>query len=418
MSIIDQYISEDENIISRWNLLFVITCFSIFFAPFSGIDVLIFLSAADILIILGVVILIIRSSRGVPIQIPKSAGLVLLAGGVFLVIQVLTIPRATNSTTAIQWIRTYVGVLAVFLLIVASVDSRRDISILLQTIAISVVVISLLTITQTLGITALGDMYLDSRSIFGLEIPFRRTLGVPMDYGNFGLYLSIGISYLLYEIFHTRNRLAGLFLPIPLLATIISQSRSTWAAIGLVLTIFMIYQLEQFRSHKISHITPWIFWGFLGTVIAVLALFIGRILIRINPLTLESRLSNIIHSLDIFLRAPFLGLGRYTFYLEYGDEIIHNGFINILVAYGGIGFLLFLSIYLLTGFMLVRDLSNKESPILIVGLLAAFLGMTVELMFFDGSYTKILWIVLAVIHLSISYPFAAGDSSGGETVGG
>lgn len=382
--------------------LFIIVCLTVFAAPFSGVNVLLFLSVSDIMILLGLVVVAYRVLRGETFAFSNSVSLVLLTGSSLLIVQLLTIPRAAVPSAGLQWTRTQAGVLALFLLIVLAVDSRRDVFVLLRVITLSVVTIALLTIAHTVGIVQLGSGYMEPRMVLGYEIPFRRTLGVPMDYGNFGMYLSAGTGYLIFESVEFRNPWAAAGLPLVLLAALISQSRSSWAALAVVIAVFVFYGLYRLRAQlSFTSVTNALFAVAITSSIAG-GIAAGNLLIQINPLTLQSRLHAIHESLGILQQAPFLGIGRYTYFNEFGQEIIHNGFINMLVAYGVVGFLLFLGVFVLTVIASVRSFSQPAVRFLGVALFAGFAGMIVELMLFDGSYTKILWIHLALIQSVIA----------------
>lgn len=378
-------------------LLLIVASLAVVSAPFSGVDLFLFFSLSDISVLLGVSLVLHRALKG-PIELPLSASLVLAAGVVFLATQLFSAVRSTVPVVAVQWSRTLVGVLMLFLVITYAVESRRDVLLLSRVLTVSVVVISVLTELHALELIEFGDKYIRSRSVLGYEIPFKRTLGVPMDYGNFGMYLSAGVGYLLFEIAEFRNRWALASLPVVLLATLISQSRSTWVAVVAVVgifTLFLSYRwVSQFYSTSVANMA-------VGLLVAAALPVVAKtveVLIQIRPLTLQSRVHAVQQSLEVFQSSPFLGIGRYTYFYGYGNEIIHNGFVNVLVSYGVIGFLLFSFVFVYTFLVLIRVASRPARRLHAVAAFAGLVGMTVELFFFDGSFTKILWIQLAVSH--------------------
>lgn len=384
--------------------LFIVVCLTVAFAPFTGINVVFFLSFSDLFLLLGTGLLLLRFARGTALELPRPTLFVLVAASLFLIVQIVVLPRATDTVIAAQWVRTYIGVLLLFLLIVTTVDSREKLEFMLKRLTLAILIVGILTVIHSLyGVVPFGDRFHASRSIFGFEIPFRRTLGVPMDYGNHGLYMSLATGYLLYEWFENRHTIAILALPIPLLAAFISQSRASWAAVGVVLVIYFFYRMYQElpESDSIRTVTM----GVTGSVFTVLGVMAGRMLIRINPLTLRTRISAILDALQAFQRKPILGVGRYSYYLEYSSgaiqqEVIHNGFISVLVSFGIVGFALFAYVYSKSALVLVRSWARSESGYMPVALFAILAGMTVNIMFFDGTYTKSLWILFATIHVS------------------
>jgi len=376
---------------------FAFTCLAVATAPFTGVDVVWFFSLSDLFLTLAIGTLGVAVVLDSSIRLPRSTLYVTIAAVSLLSIELIAVPNASNSFLAFQWARTRAGTVMMFLAVIGTVESLHDIHVLLRLLACSLFVVAVLTVLHSLGVVAFGADLLRSRSIFGISVPFQRTLGVPMDYGNFGMYMSLGIAYLVYESVEFRNQWAVGALPVLLLAVLISQSRSTWAAITVVL-IGMIAVVLACRARSGDHMVGQRTITLLSVgLFPVGVLVFVRELIRINPATLASRVDVYQDSYMIYMQHPLNGIGRATYVRVFGNEVVHNGFLSLLVSFGPLALLLFGGIYLATFFLGVRQFRIADRPFLWGTLLAAFFGVSVELMLFDGSWTKILWLVVALI---------------------
>jgi hypothetical protein len=283
---------------------FVFTCLAVATAPFTGVDVVWFFSLSDIFLTLAIGTLGVSVVRDESIRLPQATLYVAIAGVSLLIVDLVAVPNASNSVIAFQWARTRAGTVMTFIAVVVTIESRHDIHVLLRLLACSLFLVAVLTIFHSLGVVAFDPDLLRSRSIFGVTIPFPRTLGVPMDYGNFGIYMSLGVAYLMYEFAEFRNLWAAAALPVVLLAVLISQSRSTWAAITVVVLAMIAVDLAC-RSRTDDLTVRERTLALLGVSLFPVGLLVFvRELISINPATLASRVGGYHDAFMIYLQHP------------------------------------------------------------------------------------------------------------------
>ncbi|WP_246984043.1 O-antigen ligase family protein [Halorientalis marina] len=380
----------------RYGLLFL--CVAVIAAPFTGVSIVWFFSISDIFLVLAVGTFLKSMYERSEIRVPHDVAIALVAGVLLFVIEVLSVPNSVVEPKAAAWARTRLGNVLVFAAVVFIAQSREDIHLLLRVLTVSLLGVSLLTILHSMGLVGFGDFVNDPRNVLGYRIPFSRTLGVPMDYGNFGMYMCLGISTLVYESRQSGNRLALAALPVFMLAVFISQSRSTWTAVAAVLAVIAIYDVVQYWNRRGISVKPII--GVLVPIVIVGTIVFVRIMIQINPLTLRSRIKAYVNGLQIYSQHPLTGIGRATYYFEYGLTVIHNGFLSVLISFGPFALIMLLIVYVLAFRNGVRAVVAGKDPFFWVTIFAAFIGMTVELMLFDGSYTKILWLTMAILCVS------------------
>ncbi|WP_254272259.1 O-antigen ligase family protein [Haloarcula marina] len=376
---------------------FQLTCAAVATTPFTGLDLVWFLSLPDIFLLVAASAVLVSALERGAIDIQRTALLGLFGLCILFGVEVAAIPNAVQPLAGAIWARTRLGNLLLLASVLLTVDSRRDIYVLLRLLCVSLLIVAVLTVLHSVGLVEFGDSVIEPRWIFGYQIPFRRTLGVPMDYGNFGMYMSLGTAYLLYETDQFDNWWALGALPVFLLAVFISQSRSSWLAVGSVVGLILAYKALNIIWGRIR---PAFGYSLLAVaVIAVPFAMVGvaRWLIAIDPLTLYSRLHAYRTAFSVYLQSPLIGIGRASYFHAYGTEVIHNGVLSILVSFGPLAFVLFLAVYTLAFRTGLQTACRSRTPFLWVTLLAAYAGVSVELMLFDGSYTKILWLTVGLL---------------------
>lgn len=243
--------------------------------------------------------------------------------------------------------------------------------------------------------------------------------------GSFGIVLMTSLAFLLASLIETRSRpiravaLGGIAMTG--LAAVVSLSRSTMVAYLVVLTSFAIFHLsskrlrgggaKRFRSAYIvlpglAILASWLFLSGLVTDL------IDR-LIAVRAGSVETRLDTISEALEQVPEAWLLGTGsELTGSLSH---LVHNAYVAVLVERGVFGFTGFLMLNLTAFFVLQSRLftTHSDRRYIYSCLLAGFLGVQTELMFFRGYLSIPYWVFIAILLSYLNHAAIArrGDPS-------
>lgn len=280
-----------------------------------------------------------------------------------------------------------------------------------------IVVGSILAAVQTMGYSLWSEPA-KPLHIGALKMPFKRTIGLPVDYGlygilNFGVLPLVIISVINKKgLYRSRLIAMGVSLLI-LLGIFIGQSRSMWLGLVLALAVLLISSGYHLRKKKpfffILIISGMIFFCFLG-MRSVQG--IGIDVYKARPNSVNVRLHQYHTAVQIVLSHPLTGIG-YGNFAEYYEPLskkkdhsagvwkLHNYFLNKAVSAGLMGAALLILIFAWVAHTLWRDASRyikEPTGWFMLGLLSGLTGMMVELMLFPGgSGLKILWAYLGMI---------------------
>ncbi len=185
---------------------------------------------------------------------------------------------------------------------------------------------------------------------------------------------------------------------------VLTTSRSAYLAF--VAGSFAVLLLGKKLKKYIAHIFLMFVLSFLFLYIFVpdtLSFLIARITSVSQVL---SRLELIEIGLNLFAQNPLLGLGLGYYYelsrLSFGDAIIHNTYIWILVETGIIGFLIFFFFVvhvLQTNIRLIRKFARcqKELYYIAVGIFSVIVAMCVFALGIEALYQRHLWMLFAFL---------------------
>jgi len=294
---------------------------------------------------------------------------------------------------------TKIGNYLVFILSALSVNEYRNLRKTFIFLTIGVVIISIMTIMHSLGYISLPVEMHRSRSLGSYSIPFQRTLGVPIDYGLYGMLTLPVLSLLVVSIFSGRkllfqnNMLSVLFSLVILFGIFVSQSRSTWLA-TLISMGMIILLLSKIRIYTFCFASALLI-GVAYLERNIILKFIETI-INISPEGVYIRIFMNKLALDFFTRHLLFGIGYTSLHLYFG---VHNNFSYQLMSRGLFGFLPYIGLIILTLVIYYKigiKSENKELSLYSIGLLSGFIGMLVELQFFLGFSIKIFWMLIGL----------------------
>jgi O-antigen ligase len=202
----------------------------------------------------------------------------------------------------------------------------------------------------------------------------------------------IAVPYYAYLGLERRSKSIVFYLSVVLVAVLLSQSRSTWAATGVAAFVVVAgyWSKSSRKSRRYATIAA------VSLAVAVVP-FLARVLIAVRPDTLASRIEQYQEGLEIVLSFPLFGVGFGNieqFYSEPGN--IHSAFLDVTAAAGILAFLLILIIWSVTVLFLIRGIYPSQTKLaLAVGLIASLGAMLIESNLQPG-FTKAPWITLAL----------------------
>jgi len=290
--------------------------------------------------------------------------------------------------------------LAIIAVIVTYVNSRRELWLVLIVGFSTAVIASVLTIISSVFYIEIGMRIISSRSIGGRSIPFARTIGVPLTFGGFGIYLlgtlpSFSLLYI-----KTRRRVLLLAIGVVALGIIVPQTRSTWVAtivaFGAIVTVIYLKGLQSTVGAERV-----LFYG-VGLAAFCIMVFVANeavsALIKVNSSTLWSRIAQYQASIKSIISHPFVGVGESNIReITPTGQQPHNAFLHMAASAGLPAGLLLLSlpaIVIIRGFRAALG-GSETYHLLALGAFAAGTAIFIDAQFIT-SIGKVGWLWLAV----------------------
>lgn len=287
-------------------------------------------------------------------------------------------------------------------------------------------VLGILSVLHGLFGLPFGNTRSGARTFGSVTFPLPRSLAAPFPYGSYGLFSIIGLSYLL-SIFYLDDRSATLWhhprryltLGGILVGVLVSQSRSTYVAVTLILCMYFIYYVltgdHDWTLLKQSADIVRRNGFFIIVISSVVALLGVWELLKILPSmmtgdgTLALRLRGFANALEVIQDRPLTGCGRSCiFSVTEQDVPVHNYWLAVGVYVGPIGLIASLIPFLMvlrSGISQALSGVDRKRATGIL-LVSVVIGSSVELALHPGlnATTGILLGILGVlVHVS---PFA------------
>jgi O-antigen ligase len=212
------------------------------------------------------------------------------------------------------------------------------------------------------------------REFWGTSMVFRRTTGLDMSYGLYGIIINSVLPLFLLSFwqkdFLIKKKWAALGILVLMAGLFISQSRNSWLATFVMLTFLASFLSLQSRNPFLKLMV--IFGAGLTMLIAVAwgagllkSIFAGFALGR-QATTFYRRLYIDQIVLDLFTRHWMFGVGHEAVTQEITRKVgmelvVHNGYLDQLASNGIFGFLPFISVMLLSLGVLWR-MARKGLP--------------------------------------------------------
>lgn len=286
-----------------------------------------------------------------------------------------------------------------------------------MTVAICASTIGYLSVLHSLINLPFGGELHPTRTLAGHTFIFPRTIGVPLDYGSYGILLSIGLAIVIGVLISPRQwfssspkrvRAANLILLIGLLFGVyVGQSRSTLVAT--ILTVSVVIGGELFhRYNLLNRITV--------VTIALLtipsSLIIGRkiavTLYQVNTGAVTARFSQYIAATEFLTSNPFFGVGWGYFTQTVTPVGVHNFWLLMGLGIGFPGMIAWIGIFgliLMGGYRLYSSDNTFQTGMGGV-ILGGLTGVTIELLLYPGlaDYVGVfVGLALGALRLRNSY---------------
>lgn len=370
------------------------------------------LSCATIVLLLLLYTIVLSLFVG-DIKVPRAALFpFLLLIGLFA-LDVLSIP-GSDRQGIMESSRSMIAVMVFAITVVLLPRNRHLARKGIQALALVLAVGGILALVQSLGYPIWSEIH-KPLSFGEFVFPLNRTTGYPMSYGGYGI-LNVSVlplavlSLVRGKGLYSSRWIALLVSVLVLLAVVISQSRSTWLAVGTAFGIMLFS--ATYRTWRKKAVFAWL------VAIATLSIFgvgfawnLGVDLYEANSISIQQRYDQYAAALKMLRSNPVAGIGYGQFSKLYepidvpwetaaGARMLHNYFLNKAVATGIIG-------PLLTSFLLAwivsvywRSIQQKGEEIsgwFMVGLLSSLVGVLIEMCFYPGgSGIKIFWILVGI----------------------
>ncbi len=240
-------------------------------------------------------------------------------------------------------------------------------------------VLSLAAFTTFCALTGFDPFRLmpkNPRTFWGVSMGVRRTQGIPMSYGEYGLILNAVLPLFLVSLwkrdFFIRSRawvFCGLF--VLALGLFVSQSRNSWLATFFVFNFFGMWWISKSRNPALKGTV--ITGALVFSILTFLALsdyfsflWEGFALGRQSG-TFYNRLESDKIAWALFMTNPVFGVGHEAITNAIAqvrglDVVVHNGYMDQLAGCGLFGFIPFLCIQLFTLSKLLRMSISGPSP--------------------------------------------------------
>jgi O-antigen ligase len=355
----------------------------------------------------------------------------------FIFANLISIFHAGNVERAFQ-VFIFIFFMAIISFLVVNMVSTEDIlKKVLKTILYTSIFICIFGVYQFFG-----DLIGLSSTLTGLKEGYTKAVfGFPriMAFSNEPLYLAnfllipLGVSAAL---FFSKDKFIPkiylfLTLLLMLLVFILTVSRGAYAGLGamaLFLILFFLKKIFTWKNIVIGLLAITIVLG--GTYYFLsraepqaLDEFIGHI--TVNDISAgestQGRLQSYQVAYDIFLDNPIngIGVGNYGPYVKNfpdsadvsGWDIVNNEYLEIMAETGLVGiitFVLILLVIFFRSYMVYFRTKNEFLKTILLGLVAALIGVLVQYNFFSTLYIMHIWVliglIIAVQNISINDP--------------
>lgn len=347
------------------------------------------------------------------IYLPRAVIVPLTLLFFLFLMDLLNLPRSSNGPA--ELIEDFSAMLLVVLTSFIAVSKPKAIVRGFQLMGIVLALGGIFAFIQSLGIPLWSELEKPTK-LLPLGKLFFRTTGFPMDYGLYGV---MNLSILPLALISAvrggglyRSRWVGRIVSILILiAIIISQDRSMWLAVSLVCFILIIsYTLIWFKKSQVVFVAFLISTVFLMGLVTFLSYKAMPLIYSSNKGSIQQRLEQYTTALDLIRAQPLTGIGNGRFSEFYTPKptptnpnpspLLHNYFLNEAVSTGIISAAALVILFGWAAFRFLRFLvraGHLNQKMFVMGLVSAWLGMTVELLFYPGgSGLKIIWIYLGL----------------------
>lgn len=274
------------------------------------------------------------------------------------------------------------------------------------------------------GISLFGENSVRPPRTYGFTFPFYKTDAIPRSYGEFGIIISAAWGYfLLYRDEFSRKRmyLYGFLL---VMATIISQSRSTY--LGMMM-VTIGYFLLKYRLTKRTVAALMVAALVMPIIISIVPKDLPVIRSLVGEKTFEANVYKRFSQYDAAIRIikdePVVmalginhkGWNRYFSDVEGEDNALHNHFLSMIIFLGLIGGLANLLVYVIPMAKLASmgGGGDKETSMLIL----AAIGMLIGLNFYEGFFsmttafiTSTMWYSFRTVGGGVPPRIMGGDA--------
>jgi hypothetical protein len=171
----------------------------------------------------------------------------------------------------------------------------------------------------------------------------------------------------------------------------LTQSRSTWLATALGLSVYIVFCKRNY---------------ILGLLVAFASMLTDSILSNIfNTFKGESTYSSnvdvrfeMISQITKVADNPFIGLSHNNVFFTVGDinALIHNYFVDIILSYGLFTTIFIYNVYIYIFYKLIKNSFKSKSVSLNSVILTSFTAVNTELFFYRGFYNELIIIIFAL----------------------
>ncbi len=281
---------------------------------------------------------------------------------------------------------------------------------------VGTIILSVLTVLHAFNIFSLpfAMAKLPHRTFLGFRFPVRRTVGIAMSFGEYGIISNLALAYLLFSIPLKRGmeRLLAVVASILIVVGIlIAQTRSVLLGSAMVLGFGIIsaYSSARWREHsrfrRVSLAT------FITNVIVLAIVFLLTfmpILGDIEALDVKTKAGheNVVrrvewnwYAVDMIRARPLVGWGHYAYNQQVG-KLLHHHFLEEAVATGipgGIVYTLFFMTLLYTAWRIHARAEDTRIQTIAGALWIALFGSMVTWQWFPGFLVESIGFLAGII---------------------
>jgi hypothetical protein len=296
-----------------------------------------------------------------------------------------------------------VGYLLLIGVVVSYVDSRSALRRVLGVGFAAALLAAALTVVDGVFRIGIGMRLLGSREFLGVVVPAARTVGVPLTFGAFGIYL-LGVAPT-FGLVGLRRRRPAMLAGVGLLlaGVVVAQTRSTWVAAGAAFGVLSLVAFVR-RLRWNPRARPWLVGlGVVGVVAAALSVpLVVEALVAVNAKTASARVTQYRGALAAIVDAPLVGVGaRLPAYVRTvgiinSSNSVHNAVLNVAATSGLPAVVLYVLAPLSVAVSAFRRAVGRRTDwLLAAGLCASTVAIIVDAQFLT-SVGKVGWVWVAV----------------------